>query len=187
MLVPDLEYLFLSNYFWNLSRDPIPINNYTVDIFSLESFQTLHSALNKSVKTAWWCSKQYFGIGYIWYGSVFADPYLWLTDPDPNPAIFVSESNRKDRKWPELYFWYSESHIVRYFGYGYHWVRRQGYVVYQVPVPLWLVLKDCNWIYFLQREEGAGAKAGAEEARPQAENKIGREWSAHWSQLREEA
>jgi hypothetical protein len=25
----------------------------------------------------------------FWYGSGFADPYLWLTDPDP--GIFVSD------------------------------------------------------------------------------------------------
>ncbi len=31
----------------------------------------------------------------FWYGSVLADPYLWLTDPDPTPetgpAIFIRD------------------------------------------------------------------------------------------------
>jgi hypothetical protein len=33
------------------------------------------------------------GSGFVtfWYGSGSADPYLWLTEPDPDPAIFVSD------------------------------------------------------------------------------------------------
>ncbi len=36
--------------------------------------------------------------GSTWYGSGSADPYLWLMDPHPDPAIFVSNLQDVNKK-----------------------------------------------------------------------------------------
>jgi hypothetical protein len=41
--------------------------------------------------TEWLSNSQFCGSMQFWYGSGSADPYLWLMDPDPDPAIFVSD------------------------------------------------------------------------------------------------
>ncbi len=52
------------------------------------------------VVTLYQCS----GSVTVWYGSGFADPYLWLTDPDPdpNPVFFRQSPSSRHQKLQEV-------------------------------------------------------------------------------------
>ncbi len=67
---------------WRLLATPLPLDFTRCGDFFIFSFS------NVAVVT-------------FWYGFGSADPYLWLTDSTPDPAIFVSDLQEDNKK---LYF-----------------------------------------------------------------------------------
>ncbi len=60
-----------------------------------------------------WLAFQCSGSVTYWYGSGSSDPYLWLTDPPPDPILYASELQDVNKKMCLLLF---EGSFTSFFG-----------------------------------------------------------------------